>query len=176
MGIKITGTKNLNNLFRNLSKMQTDGLADRVSNKLANAGYSKAILNYSTSSVTGINVIAIPSQDGVSYIKASGDGLAYIEFGTGYVGKNSGYPSEKLPKETITFESPKGSPQSTQGWEYYYNNPILKQQGIKVNGGWYFGKTFTKGQPAGMQLYDTYRFLEENLKDIVINELRGGKK
>jgi hypothetical protein len=105
---------------------------------------------------------------GVGRLYAKGDGIAYIEFGTGLVGEQSGYPKDKLPKEKLQFESPKGSPQQTDGWEYYYDNPETK-----IMGGWFFGKTFTQGKKAGMQMYRTSQQLKREIATIVKNKIEG---
>ena len=106
---------------------------------------------------------------GVGRIYAKGDEVAYIEFGTGLIGEQSNYPQDKLPQQPIEFESPQGTPQQTDGWEYYYDNPQTK-----VLGGWFYGNTFTQGQPAGMQMYKTSQRIKNEMSQIVKNKIEGG--
>lgn len=56
-------------------------------------------------------------------LTATGNGLAFREFGTGIRGK--GTYDGTLPNEAFIFESPKGVPQTTFGWQYNYR----KEQG-----------------------------------------------
>ena len=101
--------------------------------------------------------------------KANGRGIAYIEFGTGLVGEQSGYPKDKLPTQTLIFESPKGEQQITQGWEYYYNNPKTK-----ILGGWFFGSLFTRGQVAGMQMLNIMNETREYIHNYLAKDIREG--
>ena len=42
-------------------------------------------------------------------------------------------------------------------------------------GGWFYGKTFTMGQPAQAQMFYTAKSLRENETEIVKNALKGDK-
>lgn len=100
-------------------------------------------------------------------LTASGKGLMFIEFGTGLVGE--GTYEGKLPKDPITFESPQGSGDmhTTMGWEYYYDNPKTK-----ILGGWFWGNTFTRGQPAQMQMFNTMKRVREYIKTDLAKDIR----
>ena len=60
------------------------------------------------------NVQAVKISETESSIEATGEGLMFREFGTGRPGQMSGYPTDKLPSETINFESA-GKERSTDG-------------------------------------------------------------
>ena len=100
--------------------------------------------------------------DGSFTVSVEGEGITFVEYGTGHVGEGT-YPGQ-LPTETITFESPKGDKHTTNGWEYYYKN-----EKTKVNGGWFYGNTFTTGRPAGAQMFNASQELrrkyEKNIKE-----------
>lgn len=135
---------------------KTKNIGDTVAQKIAQRGKEIATNNYNESKRVIVRV-----EDGDAPNKkriiAQGKGIAFDEFGTGLVGK--GTYEGNLPKETISFESPKGSPQTTQGWEYYYPNAKTK-----VNGGWYAGKVFHRGQRAKAQMFNTSKQLRLELK------------
>lgn len=101
-------------------------------------------------------------------IRAKGEGIAYMEFGTGRIGE--GTYEGKLPTEPLTFESPKGSGDihTTQGWEYDYDNPKTKTMG-----GWFYGNTFTMGKPAQAQMFNTAERLKEELAVEVGKKIMG---
>lgn len=101
------------------------------------------------------------------FIVATGSGLMFEEFGTGYQGLFSGYPSEVLSKV-------KGVP-VTGGYKYYYPSKAKKTVGGKK--GWFVPKNvigtninsngFTEGQPAGKQVYLTALQLRLNMDSIL---------
>ena len=131
---------------------------------------SEKMLEIAKSEYSGINVnLNTEINENKVTLTASGKAIMFIEFGTGLVGEASGYPKDKLPTETITFESPKGEPQSTQGWEYYYDNPKTK-----IMGGWFWGKTFTRGQVAGMQMLNTTNKIREYIRNDLAQDIRKG--
>ena len=120
---------------------------------------------------TSVTVSRSVSKNGSGTIYSEAPGLFYMEYGTGRIGAFSHPADMKLPQKTFKFESPKGVSQVTQGWEYYYNNPATK-----VDGGWYYGKDyaqFTKGQPAGAQMYNTAKKLRTELAKILKNKVKG---
>ena len=76
--------------------------------------------------------------------------IAFDEFGTGFYAKGS-YPGQ-LPTQRITFTSAKKK-RSTNGWEYYYDNPDTKV----IHGGIYGwhtpNGTFHIGNNANATMY-----------------------
>lgn len=145
--------------IRNIAETATELIADN-GEKIAKSEYA------------GINSVqVIKDIDGNSaVISANGDSVAYIEYGTGLVGQGT-YKGD-LPTQTLTFESPKDSGRinTTQGWEYYYDNPRTK-----VLGGWFFGRgysNFTRGQVAGNQMFNTAKSLREYIKTDLAKDIR----
>ena len=145
--------------IRNIAETATELIADNGA-KIDKSEYA------------GINSVqVIKDIDGNSaVISANGDSVAYIEYGTGLVGQGT-YKGD-LPTQTLTFESPKDSGRinTTQGWEYYYDNPRTK-----VLGGWFFGRgysNFTRGQVAGNQMFNTAKSLREYIKTDLAKDIR----
>lgn len=155
MSINIKG---LQNFKRKVASYKSfDNVCDKVAQRIAERGLEIAQSEYGERKV---DIQVLPGDaDGNRKIVAKGRGLAFDEFGTGLVGQ--GTYGGNLPTETIEFESPKGSPQSTPGWEYYYPNPKTK-----VDGGWYAGKVFHRGQPAKAQMFNTSIKLKDEIGQI----------
>lgn len=150
-------------LYKN--RFEKDTIYDTVAEigeEIANEEYLKT--NFKPNSIT-----AIKRNDGINVV-ATGEKIAYVEYGTGLVGQ--GTYLGKLPTETLTFESPKGYKQSTQGWEYYYDNPRTK-----VLGGWFYGtghKQFTRGQPAQAQMFYTARRFHNEIGGRLKSKIKEG--
>lgn len=163
-------TSGLRRFIKKVSKYKDIGnLTDDIANKVAERGVEIAQGRYFSSNVE------IKNQEttvkGQRRLVVTGKGLNFMEFGTGLVGKGTYPDNEKLPKETIHFESPKGEPQSTEGWEYYYPNPKTKK-----NGGWFANKVFHRGQVAGAQMWETAQQLRAEIGDIGKDEVKGVRK
>lgn len=165
-----------NDLNKFLSKINNVSFTD-IKQKAIDNIFDKAyeIIKKEYDGVEGVIITRDKSKNHIS-INAHKEGLAYIEFGTGLIGETSGYPREKLPKESFIFQSPmskKGEQtnlQFTQGWEYYYDNPKTK-----VLGGWFFGKTFMKGQKAGMQMFNATRKIVDYCNKELLKQIKEGK-
>lgn len=170
MAITIKGLSALNRFQKSLNKENFKDLDNRVANALADYGKSIAESEYQYTGVSGVDVTTTSAQNGICEIIASMEGIAYEEFGTGLVGKSSNYPQEMLPQETLTFESPEGHPQSTAGYEYNYPNPITKRDGK----GWFYGGSYTRGEPAGFQMFNTATALNLEKGNIAKKVLKGG--
>ena len=164
MGITIRGS--LSKTIDKLGSINTGDLRNTIAGALAERGKDIATALYSSDN---IEVIKTEPIDGAAEIIASGKGIAYMEFGTGETGR--GTYAGNLPTQTLEFESPKGRPQSTQGWVYNYPNRYTK-----LFGGWFFGKTFTTGQPAQAQMFKTHRQLQNEYVDIAKSAIKGEKK
>jgi hypothetical protein len=163
------------NRLKNLGSTSTQ-FANKIVDELAKKGADIARQEYA--GVEGVNVYYETTSAGSSRVVAEKEGLAYIEFGTGRVGEQSNYPKQNLPKQTLTFESPKGRQQSTSGWEYYYPNIHTKRTMFKQDG-WFHkfdgdkDATFITGEKAGMQMYRTGQRLVQEGKDIIKNKMKG---
>lgn len=111
--------------------------------------------------------------NGKSRIRFEAKDIAYHEFGTGIYAQGSYPDSSKLPNQTLTFESPKGKQQTTQGWEYYYSNPDTKKT-IGGKAGWFIGNgIFTTGNIAGAEIYYTAKALREDANKIAKKAYKG---
>lgn len=169
MATDLTGLKEFQRRLKkfNIGKQFADTVADSV----ADRGVEIAREEYKGENV---DVRKETLGNGETQIVASGKGLAYMEFGTGEYAK--GTYQGKLPTETISFESPKGKPQSTQGWEYYYPNEDTKTT-IGGKHGWFLGNgVFTTGKVAGNQMFYTGDRLKQEIPTIVKKKFGKGVK
>ncbi len=151
--IDTSGLENALNKIRKLKNINATDIAMAVAEK----GKDLAQKKYGGTSVV---VTSETLGEGKSRITAKGKGVAFMEYGTGRVGE--GTYKGTLPTQPISFESPKGEMQTTEGWQYYYDNPKTKitkdgQEGWEANG------VFFTGQEAGAQMWKT------------ANELIGGE-
>lgn len=154
MSIKINGLKNL--------KIPTN---EELAFAIAQKGKDIADNYYAGASVNVMVENGNPAK-----VVAEGQQVRYLEYGTGSQGALSGYEGN-LPTEPITFESPKGDLQTTQGWKYNYRNPKTKVVEMGQIG-WYFGGKFTTGRPAEAQMWKTARDLREQAKSIVMDSIK----
>ncbi len=165
MGIVKKNT--LNRFLQRLDTKKRVYDAEAVSNIVADIGVETAQEQYDKGSYTPDSIKSYIVGNQVE-IRASGERIAYAEYGTGQIGK--GTYKGTLPTQTLTFESPKGSLQTTHGWEYYYPNTKTK-----VNGGWYIGKKFTRGEKATAQMFKTAQDLKRTLPSKVRTEIEKEK-
>lgn len=167
--------KVFDNLDKKINYLKNKFASDLTKN-LLNKGKEKLSLEYSFNLAiqdVDIDIEMKNTKNGRLY--ASGNDIAYIEFGTGKVGEKSNYPKDKLPKQTLTFESPKNHIQNTQGWVYYYENKYTKRK-LKGKYGWYHKKQFTRGMPAGKQMYITANYLKNNISNIAKETIKENLK
>ena len=164
-GVDLKGLRSFNAkvaLYKDIGKSY-----ESIAEKLGERGVQIAQGKYQ-----GVAAISVEKTGtaGQRKLIAKGEGLSFLEFGTGLVGKAKGYEGQ-LPTETIEFESPKnsGKMQKTQGWEYYYPNPLTK-----VNGGWFANGVFHRGQESKAQMYETSRQLRSEAGEIAKQILKGG--
>ena len=151
--------------------------ASDLTKNLVNKGQEKLSLEYSFDlSVQNIDVGSEIINSNKGQVYAKGEEVSYIEFGTGKVGEKSNYPKEKLPKQSLVFESPKGHIQNTLGWVYYYENKYTKRKNKQGRYGWYYKKNFTRGMPAGKQMYNTANYLRDNISNIAKETIKENLK
>lgn len=158
------------------SNIDLDDLCDAVAKEgveVAKQNYADPVVGVSQDDLNGIRVYAEKAQGGTAKVVASGDKIAYIEYGVGEYAR--GTYKGKLPTEPISFESPKNFQQTTNGWEYYYDNSKTKKE---VNGvkGWFTKidgeRKFLTGHSAGNQMFMTATHLKKNKIEIVRNALK----
>lgn len=165
-----TDLKGLNNFRSKLQKFakKNSNFTTEVSDEIARRGQEIAISEYA--GLNGVNVSYETIGNGKSRVVAQGEQIAYIEFGTGRVGEQSKYPTDKLPKEGVPI---------TGQWEYYYPSQYKRTSKTTGDEGWYHKfegeekARFTKGQSAGMQMYRTSQRLKNEMASIVKNKLKG---
>ena len=105
---------------------------------------------------------------GKAKVIASGEKVAFYEYGYGVEGRDSAYQGQ-LPTEPITFESA-GNTHTTQGWEYYYPNSKTKRT-VGGQEGWFHNKQFVTGQPAQAQMWRTANELEQGEAKSTVEQL-----
>ncbi len=164
MGIKIND-KGLKRFENNLKSNFSD-LKDEVALAFAERGVEIAKSKYSSES---IQVSAELISNGHAVVRAKGDQLGYLEFGTGIQGEGK-YPDEsKLPTQTLEFESPKsvpgktqGVPRKTKGWVYNYMKKLYHPENKDV-----------VGRPPQAQMFYTAQELKAEKGEIIKKVLRG---
>lgn len=162
--MKSKALDNFQKRLESFSKLKN--INQTLADKIAERGVELAKENYS-----GYERVSVDKQEtekpGKMQIIAKGKGLAFVEFGTGNTGEGTYPDKDMLPKDTIEFESPKGTPQKTQGYVYYYPN-----KKTKVNGGWYANGVFHKGQRAKAQMFYTSQQIRRECGEIVKETIR----
>lgn len=149
--IDLSGLKNVRDKLQRLKAITNDDIVMAVAEKgkdIAQSRYDGDVV-----------VTAESLGGGKARLSAKGEKVAFYEFGVGVEGRDSAYKGQ-LPTEPITFESA-GSTYTTQGWEYYYNNPKTKRTNAKGEQGWFHNKKFVKGKPAEAQMWRTANDLEQ---------------
>lgn len=168
----IEGLDKLLNKYSELSKLseKTVAKAVDVGQKIATKNY--AVRNDGTEKP---NVAGYIKSKKKGLVVAEGSGLTFEEYGTGTIGRNSSYPKDKIPTSGIPI---------TGGWVYNYPS---KYKRVSSNSGdifWFYKKPNgevvpTKGQRAGMQMYNTSRELNKqkaNILNSVIRNINRGRQ
>ena len=159
MATDLKGLESFKNKLQRYSNVNAR-FTNQVAEEIAKRGEQIAREEYA--GLSKVNVTHETMGSGMSRVVAERDGLAYIEFGTGRVGEQSNYPTEKLPQSGVPI---------TGNWEYYYPS---EHKTIKDGEeGWMLGSSFIKGIPAGMQMYRTSQRLKNEMASIVKNKLKG---
>lgn len=165
-----TNLKGLQNFRDKLEKNKQ--MFSQFGSKFSNAyiddvlklGVQEAQKQYQETGISDVKVYSEKTDSHSGRIVAEKKGIAYIEFGTGTMGKTSGYNSKKLPKEGVPL---------TGKWKYNYDS----EHKVVVDGkiGWYLNGNFTEGQPAGKQMYKTSMAVKRKAKQIFRNKVKGVK-
>ena len=159
--IDLSGLKNVRDKLQRLKAITNDDIAMAVAERgkdLAQSKYGGDVV-----------VTAESLGGGKAKVIASGEKVAFYEFGYGVEGRDSGYQGQ-LPTEPITFESA-GNTHTTQGWEYYYPNSKTKRTNAKGEQGWFHNKKFVTGQSAQAQMWRTANELEQGEAKKAIEQL-----
>ena len=158
--IDLSGLKNVRDKLQRLKAITDDDIVMAIAERgkeLAQEKYSGDIV------VTTENI-----GNGRAKVIASGEKVAFYEYGYGVEGRDSAYQGQ-LPTEPITFESA-GNTHTTQGWEYYYPNSKTKRT-VSGQQGWFHNKEFVTGQPAQAQMWRTANELEQGEAKKAIEQL-----
>ena len=159
------GVKVKNGLDRYLEKLKKHKgrySESKITRLVGTIGVQTAREEYSRTGVTPESLRAETREGGVDIV-ATGEHLAFSEYGTGVEGKKSKYEGQ-LPTETLTFES-RGSQQTTQGWEYNYFKEQHKDENPNIPD-W-------TGVPANAQMFKTSRRLQIELPSEIMKEIKG---
>ena len=159
--IDLSGLKNVRDKLQRLKAITNDDIAMAVAERgkdLAQSKYGGDVV-----------VTAESLGGGKAKVIASGEKVAFYEYGYGVEGRDSAYKGQ-LPTEPITFESA-GNTHTTQGWEYYYPNSKTKRTNAKGEQGWFHNKKFVTGQPAQAQMWRTANELEQGEAKKAIEQL-----
>lgn len=164
-------------VFKNLNKKlkyySSNKFTEDIVSEMVEQGKQYLAQEYASNfAIEGIAVGGKVQSNTTGTIYAQGKEVAFEEFGTGKVGQKSNYPKEKLPTQTLVFESPKGHIQTTIGWVYYYPNKYTKVKNLQGRYGWRYNGQFTRGMPAGKQVYNTAKFLRNNITQIAKKVVR----
>ena len=158
--IDLSGLKNVRDKLQRLKAITNDDIVMAVAERgkdLAQSKYGGDVV-----------VTAESLGGGKAKVIASGEKVAFYEYGYGVEGRDSAYQGQ-LPTEPITFESA-GNTHTTQGWEYYYPNSKTKRT-VGGQQGWFHNKEFVTGQPAQAQMWRTANELEQGEAKKAIEQL-----
>ena len=158
--IDLSGLKNVRDKLQRLKAITNDDIVMAVAERgkeLAQEKYNGDVV------VTTENI-----GNGKAKVIASGEKVAFYEFGYGVEGRDSAYKGQ-LPTNPLTFESA-GNIHTTQGWEYYYPNSKTKRT-VDGQQGWFHNKEFVTGQPAQAQMWRTANELEQGEAKKAIEQL-----
>lgn len=158
--IDLSGLKNVRDKLQRLKAITNDDIAMAIAERgkdLAQSKYGGDVV-----------VTAESLGGGKAKVIASGEKVAFYEYGYGVEGRDSAYQGQ-LPTEPITFESA-GNTHTTQGWEYYYPNSKTKRT-VGGQEGWFHNRQFVTGQPAQAQMWRTANELEQGEAKQAVEQL-----
>lgn len=155
---------NLNRFLGNLKRYKKAIDVEKIYTIVGNVGEDIAKEEYSNSGVSP-NSISHTVDNNTVEIIASGEHLAFTEFGTGVVGEGSYQGNLPNASMKLQFESPKGVQQSTDGWEYNYRAKQSKEKGETIKD-W-------KGFPAKAQMFNTSQRLQNELGENIRKFVKG---
>lgn len=146
----LSGLKNFTNKVKYLNSAYSDFNA--ILNKICQAGSSYASSLYGDSKKVTVSYRI--NNENSATIYAKGEKIAYLEYGTGEIGRGS-YEGE-LPTQNISFFSERLQTDVTlNGWVYSYAHDIDDSQEPWV------------GFSAKAQMWKTATYLRDNISSIV---------
>lgn len=143
-------------------KEKLDKLPDKVAQRAQKEGLERMISGIPP--ITDQNQPALygTGQYGNVYTIEAGGCLPYVEFGTGVVGQNGGYPKQEYI--------------DTVGWDYASGPHVHTTKKGKV--GWFYFNNarghfmFTEGIAPGGFMFSTVNYLKENIPEWAREELK----
>ena len=146
----LSGLKNFTNKVKSLNTAYSDFNA--ILNKICQAGSSYASSLYGGSQKVTVSYNI--NSENTATIYAKGEKIAYLEYGTGEIGRGS-YEGE-LPTLNISFFSERLQTDVTlNGWVYSYAHEIVDSEAP-----W-------EGFSAKAQMWKTANYLRDNIASIV---------
>lgn len=140
---------------------------DELAKRLADIGVKKAELNFSKALYDGINDVSIsPAEkvgDATYVVKANGQSVLFIEFGTGVH-----YP-DSHPEANGFKHGTYGKGNGANDYWWYTGQPGSAGGVLATDprtGYVHPNTTITRGNPANQSMYDTVRYLEQELASI----------
>lgn len=155
---KISGIKEVRAKLQRLKNISNDDIVMAVAERgkdIAESLYGGESIVVTTENLGG----------GKARIVASGEQVAFLEYGTGVVGESKGYGGQ-LPTEPITFES-RGKERTTQGWVHNYYAKYKREKGENA-------KDFV-GFPSQAQMWKTATELTEKEAEKAIKDFLNEK-
>ena len=154
----LSGFNNFRSKINGLNKNKKSDLFSEILTRLCKLGSEYAHSLYNFSRNDGDESITVNSEvlaDGYSArIVAEGNQIAYLEFGTGEMGRNS-YKGN-LPNISLSFYSSRlGQNVQLDGWTYSYANYLDKSQPM-----W-------KGFQAQAQMWKTAQYLRSIIPQVI---------
>lgn len=146
--------------YQELVESKCQKLVDR----LTQMGVSVASARFASAVYDGVNDVTVRAEQGGGYsaIVAEGNAVLFIEFGTGVTHASPVHPeASSLGFSRGSYGAGKGSQRS---WRYY-GEPGTSGEVISENEKGTLVQT--RGNPAGMCLYETEKYLESVLRQVV---------
>lgn len=152
------------------SKRNVERRLHRLIERLADAGANVASASFATAQYDGTNdteVIVEWQDDLTAVVKASGQAVLFIEFGTGVHTYPDDHPEKPAGMERGKYGKGKGQDKI---WGYYGDpgtngKVIINKSGREV--------VLTQGNPASKSMYEAKKHMEDLIREIAIEELTG---
>lgn len=146
----------LKNFIQKVNNIDVNGKEKQILNRLCELGVAYAKSLYNTENIEVEYAIYC---NNTATIRAKGDEVAYIEFGTGERGR--GTYEGNLPTKKLRFHSNRLNQDVVlDGWVYSYAHEID------------YNQSFWIGFGANAQMWKTSQFLRENI-DRIVREVVG---
>lgn len=149
----------LNRFRQRLGVLQEPNLLEEITRELVSDGTKYLASLYEDPAI----LVTSEVNGNQAYIFAEGEQIAYLEYGTGYVGKGTYEGNLPPATQVITFIDAFGYPMHTNGWEYFYDNPRTKREGQY----WFHDGDRQYGEKAKAQMWQTAQHLRENAPNII---------